>query len=436
MRIFLALMRSSHHLPRPRGRLVLAALCASIYFVSCGGDGNEPVDVVLTLGEKTGKLAQATILVNYSRAGASPLLAGGAPACTYIMPFVDGAFSDDGNGRMKLLARSARGFSGPGDIAACRMVPDLPETAVATVSSRLEVRLTQAQDSEGREIDIRLVRSASDERGRAGGAASKGAAGAAAWPARAGAQGTKPGVAGKAGPAVAPKRPGAPGSQQKAAAKPNTANATGAPARPPAPAVKPAPPTKQAPPIKPPPPPPAASPKTPAASARGSIVLTPGQGSTPAPAPTPRAQPQQNPTALPLPPEEDDYDDSSADSPDAPEYDVTVSLVSSPAPLGSLQFTLSHLGQEGNFEGDGGEVDCVSLGNAMNAANNTPGRSVRVGLISLRGIEIGPIVSCFFRTFEPLTTQMFLATVSDAADVDVQRVMPQPEVAVTQIQRR
>ena len=130
------------------------------------------------------------------------------------------------------------------------------------------------------------------------------------------------------------------------------------------------------------------------------------------------------------------YDDSVGGDSTAPEYDVVVS-VSSATTLGALQLEVVHLGNAGSWVHRGAGVDCVSMVDAILAANFVGGRGVKVGLISLQGIPTpGPVVLCGFRTRETLSPASFQIRLVDAADTDSNPVDPLPDLVISSIVQR
>lgn len=130
------------------------------------------------------------------------------------------------------------------------------------------------------------------------------------------------------------------------------------------------------------------------------------------------------------------YDDGVGGDSTAPQYDIVVS-VSSATALGALQLEIVHLGNAGSWVGRGAGVDCVSMVDAILAANFVGGRGVKVGLISLQGIPTpGPVVRCGFRTRESLHPASFQIRLVDAADTDSEPVDPLPDLVISSIVQR
>ena len=71
----------------------------------------EPAEVVISLDEAVQPLTSASVVVDYSDAGAKPQVAGGKPACFVLPPDVTGDFSDDGAGHLTIDVKARRAFT-------------------------------------------------------------------------------------------------------------------------------------------------------------------------------------------------------------------------------------------------------------------------------------------------------------------------------------
>jgi hypothetical protein len=389
-------------------------LAGLLFSAACGPTGPEPVPVVLSLDNATARLAAATILVDYADTPATIAHDSRGPECAYISPFVTGEFTDDGTGRLTLRVRSNRGFTGPIDLAACRMIPNDLNATETTIRKSLKVSIVTAMDGEGKEIDHRSRRDARKEQAATTPSseeeetqesktdestaleAAPGEARAPVKPAIA----NKPAAAPQAQPAPAPANTGAP-----------------APAAEAKPAPKPATPDPEA--------------KSAADRVRERIAANNPLGTKAGPSAPPPAPTEDVPepgTGV------DNYDDSPGFSPGLPEYELTVSIVEGDAELGALQFELDHLGNSGGFVSlDEQRLDCLFLGGMLGAANKQ-GRTAKIGLIDLDGMpEVGPVVTCAFRTRETISTGSFTVRVTDASDTETNAVSPLPVLAVTNV---
>ncbi|MFT4569476.1 MAG: hypothetical protein ACI91F_000343 [Candidatus Binatia bacterium] len=395
---------------------ILAVSGLGLILASCGNSGAPPVEVVISLSQDTARLASATILVDYSQAGATISRDGSDLECAFISPFVGGDFTDDGVGRLTLRARSNRGFTGPIDLAACRMIPADPMTNATTIQKAMKARIVKAQDEEGKELDPRSPRQARIQ----------------PLPVPAPVETDKK-----------PTPPAAVSDKQKVSPdgkKPAGSNPPPSPA--PTPASKPAPapkaPTASVPKATPPAVPAApVAPVEPASTSaqrvRDRIAANNPLGNKAGPSAPAAADDGQAETGTAT----DNYDDSPGFSPGLPEYEITVSIVEGSNELGALQFEIDHLGDSGGFVSQGAtKLDCLFLGGMLGAANKL-GRSAKIGIIDLDGMpETGPVVTCAFRTNESLSPGSFNVRVMDAADTETEQVSPLPVLAVTNVVSR
>ncbi len=387
-----------------------AALCALVGSGCSGGDDGARTVVISTPELILSGAARATLVVDYSGSGARIVTEDGTPACAFILPGVGGEFADDRQGTLTIRASGPRALRGPADIAACRMLPSDPEETAEDLHGKLVVRVSGAEDTAGKAIDLAAAKAGKSasalsqrEIDDAQAAAVQAAASIAPTPStppNGAADSTgRPGAGGGAGP-------GAVGSAGAATAGTSRSGAVASAG-------------------------PAASPQNPAAARPASPASVPR--SSPAAAP----QPVDDGGDTPTPVDRDrNYDDSPADDETAPAYDLTIG-VRTGGQFGALQLEINHLGGAGGFIGRGDQVDCVSLVEAIAAANYAGERTAKIGLISLAGINTpGNVVRCGFRTREPLSPNSFNVKVVDAADVESQPLDPMPTVAITGVIRR
>lgn len=398
-------------------RSLLASLLVGIGLASCNGGSAPGVDAVISLEHLTARLAQATIQVDYSETASRAATENGQVQCTFIDPRVNGSFLDDQNGRLTLKVQSSKGFAGPLDLAACHLIPKDPEADLAAVQAGVVVRIVKAQDETGKVIDPTVATAHRSSPSLA------------------------PGSAPPAEPAL--DKPGSTKSGNNAtrAASPNTAGLAGAgapPAKPTPTPVKPAAPadTAGAVPTAPAVPRATSEPKPTESAAdrvRERIARNLPLGSKAGPAaPTPEPASDEGGAGEP----EDDYDTSPRNDSSSPEYEVTVSVLSEKGPLGAFQIDLVHLGSSGSVvTNSGGGADCLYLGGVIGASNQVENsRSISIGLISLEGLPTpSEIVTCAFRSREPVTAGSFEVRVVDASYTGGGAVSPMPEAAVTSI---
>jgi hypothetical protein len=141
---------------RPEISSAGAAALVIVIAAAVGCDRTPPaVEVVISVAAITQPLVSATVIADYSRAGAELLNSGGSPACAALPPDVSAQFSADGGGRLLIEATSERGFSGPLELAVCRMSADVPGTAASNIAARITVTFAAATDTQGRSLGDR-----------------------------------------------------------------------------------------------------------------------------------------------------------------------------------------------------------------------------------------------------------------------------------------
>ncbi len=378
----------------------LVYLCASFVALVCvswiGGckSGVEPVEAVISLNATTESLKTATIVVDYSQSGAAPLSSAGHPACTSILPHVDTEFSDDGQGTLTIEAKSVQTFSGPLEVAACRMVPDVAGVAGATIAARLRVSLVGGSTPGGARLEPQRL------------AAARGAYRA-----------PTPSAAGSARAATATPRPAAGGSPAAA----NQARPSARPATAPTPANansmrierdgssgERAGSGSQRPSVNNPA-------RASGSSDTGSGANTFGGSSSGA-----AAAGNASDAAVAPPPRGNDPSDNQP----VAEYIVQIGVASESGPLGALQFDVDHTGSSGGWQGSAGGVNCnFDTPAGLAVCNDKGGGRLSCALVDMSGFDTpAAIVTCVFKTSEGLDAADFSLSVQDAADVESHNV--------------
>lgn len=166
----------------------------------------------------------------------------------------------------------------------------------------------------------------------------------------------------------------------------------------------------------------------------GNLVRNPGAPGMGGPG----SGPGNDPGATPRDDDRDpDYNDSDGDDERAPAYNLEIWATGDAPRFGALQFEITHLGSRGGFIGRGDKVDCVSLVEAITAANYKGERQVTVGFISVAGVRLNiPIMRCGFRTQEGVGPASFDVQVTDASDTSSKPLDPPPNVVVSSVTRR
>ncbi|HEY2776089.1 MAG TPA: hypothetical protein VGK20_18760 [Candidatus Binatia bacterium] len=379
-------------------------------------------------------VAKATIVVDYSGTGASILADGAAPDCAFVLPGVDGAFSDDHRGTLTIHASGPRALRGPADIAACRMRAAADATP-ASVHDKLAVRVTAAEDAAGKAVDLsgskahataRTEASIEAEQAEAVKASEAAAAAAPPPPAAPGA----PGAAGAGGPGAAPAGTQGP-AKSESLPPPGSAAAVAARLGTPPPlpfGAANAPPGSR----------PAANAATASAKPAPSSLINNPRGS--ASGNNSGNQNGSNNSTNP-PPQENPVGSGGGGSnvsDNAPQYDLVISANSTgQATFGALQLEVTYLGSNGKFVGLGADVDCTGLVDAIIAANNVNDVLLKLGIISLQGVRIpAPLVRCGFKTSGPISTASFQIQIVDASDAGSEPLDPPPAVFVSSVSRR
>lgn len=379
----------------------------------------EPVEVVIALEETPAALSDATVLVDYSQAGAKPLIAGGDPACASIQPHIDMTFSDDGGGAMTIELSSGQGFSGPLDIAVCRVVPDAEGVTTDTINARLRVSLLTATGPDGRKVgDGRLA--------RAGGASAASRAGSREP------DGQAPIVGGIDPPrprgASTPRQPAVP--RGDGGREPEPSASAAARGSSPSPAARGGAGNVPTDPYE-------AVPET-----VDELLARRGTGTARRDATTVRSELDDKAAALaesraePGAPPAETNDEIEKD-PTAITYDVQVGVTSGAGLLAALQFDVRFTG-EGGWQGSAGGVVCSTHPQVALATYNDVGRGwLRAAMIDITGFDaVGPISTCRFQSNDTVTAGDFSVSVIDASTPDTggdSTPDPFPQMGVTDI---
>ncbi|HYC54281.1 MAG TPA: hypothetical protein VEL28_05010 [Candidatus Binatia bacterium] len=396
------------------------ALAALFAVAACQTPDRNALTVQVALQDDTPSVAKGTIVVDYSRAGAKVLSEEGGPACAFILPGVDGTFSDDGRGSLTARVQSKRGLRGPADVIACRMVAAKSDATPSDIRQRLEVRLTEAEDSAGKVLDLTIPVAK----------ARRAAPATAPTAASAEAAATEAAAAGEMLADVEAKKAKA---EPAKPVPPKPVATVAAPPKPPAPAPPVAPPA-----VRPPPPSPSGPANAPGSLNR-SVINNPALSA----ADRARAFPDYGNSSTDtadtgtrgssgIGNEDDDFDDSPSDDEAAPAFEVTVN-VSAAETLGALQFQIIYEGDSGGWAGRGPNVICEALTDGLAAANYVGKRAVKLGLVSLEGIKSGAVVKCVFRSPERVTASSFTVSIEDASNLETDPLKAVPKMWVSNV---
>ncbi len=367
----------------------------------------KPVDVVVSLGEEAVGVSRLVLSVDYAAAGAHPVMSGGEPACTTLLPFIAMKFSDDGDGTLTVEAFSSTSFSAPLDLAACRMIPESSGQSGSDIAGALRISVKEALDSAGNPLSARKlasVSSAPDRRdvdSRAGDS-----------------RVARERVRDDYTPQPAtPSSPSATRDRDRPITRPSPSRdrvrdgrvEDGA-----GPEAEVAP--------RPQEPPGATQPAAPlvgggAAGGGGSPGGSGGDGGG-------SGTDGGGSPGTPLP------DGGTAAIP----YEITIMVVGQYGDLGALQFDVEYLGPSGNFVGKADGVDCTSLiGAGLAAFTNKGNGKVTGAMVNVNGFSTpGLIAKCTFKSRDVVTTDDFLVTATDASDVETNALEEFPQMAVVE----
>jgi len=385
-------------------RASAVSLTAALALCAVGCDRSpQAVPVVISLSAATPSLTQASVIVDYSRAAARLDLSHGNPSCAALPPDVSAEFEDSGSGRLTILANSNAGFSGPLDLAVCKMIPDDPRSAPSAIAARLRVSVM------GRD---------GDDAGR-------------------------PAVAEHAGDAPAADVAAAADTNTNATADRNTAVAASA-----------SPPdvTNQS-----------AAPDLSGAmrerltstvgrdeqrleereregmAARAAAAAEAADGGLDIPV---EGLPQSLDDPLPLEdaPAADELEEDEENDPDVrrntPAYDCYIDVINDAGPIGAMRFNVLHTGATGGWEGNKARVACRwNVGAERSVCTDTGAGRLRCVVLDEAGFATPtPLVTCTFRSEAPLAAFQFDVEVVDAFEPGGRQVVV--DMAVTSVVER
>ncbi len=99
-------------------------------------------------------MTRATVSVDYSGSGTTFLASTAGPACAALPPGLSAQFADDGAGHLTIALQSTTGFSGPLDLAVCKMAPHTAGLTPAAIAAKLRVTLAAGTDVNGAELTV------------------------------------------------------------------------------------------------------------------------------------------------------------------------------------------------------------------------------------------------------------------------------------------
>jgi len=370
---------------------VALGVAATLPLAGCKGSSSPSVEVTISLADATPTLKRATVLVHYGQSGARPEIAGGSPACTSILPHVNCRFSD-ADGKLTIEAESTQGFSGPVDLAVCRMTPDSPGADATKIAGRLQVEIADARGSDGQPVtDLKVAAKREPTRGSAstsatgGSSAHEGSGRPRASGADSGETAGGSASSGAAGQgmvvtqddlAAREQRRAEEQLKEKEAQKRRESQAVGGG-------------------------------QAAAGTAMGGSTgaVTSGEEEVPL-----GEEPGSG------------VNDATDDDTRATEYGVRFDLAQTSSPLGALQFDVNYSGGSGGWLGAGGGADCTWLVSvAIKACNDKRGGDLTCALVDTTGIT-GPValMECTFKSRNSVAAGDFSVRVTDASTPDLQ----------------
>jgi hypothetical protein len=363
-------------------------LAIGLPLAGCKSSPQSSVEVRIPLADATPTLKRATVVVDYARSGAKPQIAGGTPSCTSILPHVSCRFSD-ADGKLTIEAESTQGFSGPVDLAVCRMIPDSPGADAAAIAGRLRIEIADARGSDGQPIADIKVASKREPTGDAASAAPAGGEPGREGGGRHRAEGTD--TAATEAPGTAPAgTAGATGqgmvvTQNDLAAREQRRAEEQMKAR-------------------------EAQKKRDAQSAGQAVTGVAPGGATGAIT--------GGEDEVPLGEEPGTgVNDATDDDARATEYGVRFDLAATDGPLGALQFDVKYHGGSGGWLGAGGGAACTWLVSAaLHTCNDKRGGDLTCAVVDTNGVS-GPaaLMECSFKSRNSVAAGDFSVNVTDAS---------------------
>ena len=119
-------------------------------------------------------------------------------------------------------------------------------------------------------------------------------------------------------------------------------------------------------------------------------------------------------------------------------YAVSIGVTTSSGALGALQFDIRQVGATGGWLGAGAGAVCTpDVPVALAQFNDRGGRWLSAAMVDMSGITTpGPVVTCTFKSREPVSAGNFSVQVIDASGLDADptaKPEPFPVMAVTNV---
>jgi hypothetical protein len=376
-----------------RNRITTAFVLAGAIVAMAGCKGapsGGSVEVKIAIQESTPRLKAATIVVDYQRSGATVEMKGGGPACASILPHVTCRFRNDGD-RLMIDVESPQGFSGPADLAVCRMIPAGSADSADSIAAGLRVTLLDPRGADGQPVTIAAApRPSSDDSSPPAPAQTRSDD-------LSHGEGSSAGQAGAGTAAPGSRAPASGGGQGMVVTREDLQRRERQRAEEELARRR--------------------------ADDGGNPILgggSAGSGRASGESGDGRNYGAGDGREDELPAEEPGTgkNDPTDDDASATEYGVRFDLASTSAPLGALQFDVDYHGGSGGWLGAGGGADCRWLIQAaLHACNDKRGGSLTCALVDTNGFA-GPtaLMECSFKSRNSVAAGDFAVRVTDASD--------------------
>ncbi|MFP6599314.1 MAG: hypothetical protein VB852_02610 [Deltaproteobacteria bacterium] len=376
-------------------KLTTLSLTLALALLACQSSP-EPVDVVIPLPASV-PAGSFVVIVDYSAAGASPKMDAGRPLCASILPREKKVrVTDDGQGRLRVSVTTPEALVAPLQIAACQMLPDAVASSGEDIGAALRVRLASSGTVTGKSHRNLPGTAAAPERVQAHDRQLEDEAPQVRPPGAPAARQAE----GMTDPAKA-THPWPDGGDSSPGPPDNVEGDRSVPASPAGQRSAPASGTPEYRADK------AAQDRGLPPSATGQTSVRPGATSSERPGATSSERPSASASS------------GTAEDTVRP-WDVTMGVTSGSGPVAALQFDVVYQGPSGSFVGRSQSVDCrVLVDVALSTGNNQRQGRLAYALIDLTGFDVpADVITCTFKTRDPLSTDSFTIKVVDATDSD------------------
>lgn len=364
--------------------LVVSALCSATFACNSSPEG---IAVTISLPVPAQAVSSVTVVADYSHTGANLVIAGGKPACAVLPPGMSVNFSRRDGDQLVMTARGSAPFSAPIDLAVCRMAPRSEGLLAGAIAGALRFSITAATGPDGEAFNEEQLAALSREAGHGS---------------RNG-QGSKSGnVASSGSPDPTPSRdmpddqaaarpqgepaPSAPDSLRQRETSSGERNRNRLEER-----------------------------EREGIEAREEATAQEGEGSLDAPLELYVEGEDADGDGF-----EDDEENDKDVRRKTPAYDCYVDITSNSGQLTALKFNVFHAGNTGGWQGSKSRVSCSwSVGGEVTLCSDSGAGRLRCAFVSDVGFETpSPVLSCVFRSEQPVVPGNFNVEVIDAFDIN------------------